>query len=52
MTFVQYVLLLLGLLVVLVAAYWWVLLPLGDRLEARRAERERRRNRGEIRGGE
>lgn len=48
----QYLLLLVLLCAVLVAVYWWVLLPLGDRMEDRRAERQRRAERGEIRGGE
>lgn len=52
MNFWQYLLLLLGLCVVLVAAYWWVLLPWGDRRENRRAERDARRERGEYRPGD
>lgn len=41
MTFWQYVLGLLGLLVVLILAYWKVLIPWGDWMDRRRAARER-----------
>jgi hypothetical protein len=40
-SFGQYVLLILAIAAVLIALYWFVLLPLGERLENRRARRER-----------
>lgn len=48
----QYMLAIGGGGVLLILVYAFVLLPLGDRAEDRRAEREARRDRGEIRGGE